>query len=74
MDLVAYPKTGEIWLVNLEPTMGSEIKKLVLVLLFRQMKLIGCLKLSLLHHSPVLSKIIPQEFQFFFNHDKVVLH
>ncbi len=27
MDLVAYPKTGEVWLVNLEPTIGSEIKK-----------------------------------------------
>ncbi|WP_017292493.1 type II toxin-antitoxin system PemK/MazF family toxin [Geminocystis herdmanii] len=27
MDLVAYPKTGEIWLVNLEPTIGSEIRK-----------------------------------------------
>ncbi len=27
MGLVAYPKTGEVWLVNLEPTIGSEIKK-----------------------------------------------
>ena len=25
--MVAYPKTGEVWLVNLEPTIGSEIKK-----------------------------------------------
>ena len=27
MDLVAYPKRSEIWLINLEPTVGSEIRK-----------------------------------------------
>ena len=27
MDLVAYPQRGEIWLINLEPTIGSEIRK-----------------------------------------------
>lgn len=27
MDLVSYPKRSEVWLVNLEPTIGSEIKK-----------------------------------------------
>lgn len=27
MDLVAYPKNGEAWLINLEPTIGSEIRK-----------------------------------------------
>lgn len=27
MDLVAYPKCNEIWLVSLEPTIGSEIRK-----------------------------------------------
>jgi mRNA interferase MazF len=27
MDLVAYPQRSEVWLVSLEPTMGSEIKK-----------------------------------------------
>ena len=25
--MVAYPKRSEIWLINLEPTIGSEIKK-----------------------------------------------
>ncbi len=27
MDLVAYPQRGEVWLVSLEPTIGSEIRK-----------------------------------------------
>ncbi|GAB4237363.1 MAG: type II toxin-antitoxin system PemK/MazF family toxin [Stanieria sp.] len=27
MDLVAYPQRSEVWLVSLEPTMGSEIRK-----------------------------------------------
>ncbi len=27
MDLVAYPQRSEVWLVSLEPTIGSEIKK-----------------------------------------------
>ena len=27
MDSVAYPQRGEIWLINLEPTIGSEIRK-----------------------------------------------
>ena len=27
MDLVAYPQRSEVWLVSLEPTVGSEIRK-----------------------------------------------
>jgi mRNA interferase MazF len=27
MELVGYPQRSEVWLVNLEPTVGSEIKK-----------------------------------------------
>ena len=27
MDLVAYPQRSEVWLVSLEPTIGSEIRK-----------------------------------------------
>lgn len=27
MGVVAYPRRGEIWLVNLNPTIGSEIRK-----------------------------------------------
>ncbi len=27
MDLLAYPQRGEIWLINLKPTIGSEIRK-----------------------------------------------
>jgi mRNA interferase MazF len=27
MDLVVYPQRGEVWLVSLEPTIGSEIRK-----------------------------------------------
>ena len=27
MDLVAYPQRGQVWLVSLEPAVGSEIKK-----------------------------------------------
>ena len=27
MDVVDFPKRSEIWIVSLEPTMGSEIKK-----------------------------------------------
>ena len=27
MDLVAYPQRTEVWLVSLEPTIGSEIRK-----------------------------------------------
>ncbi|MEL6931197.1 MAG: type II toxin-antitoxin system PemK/MazF family toxin [Cyanobacteria bacterium J06600_6] len=27
MDLVSYPHHGEVWLVSLEPTVGSEIRK-----------------------------------------------
>ena len=27
MDLVAYPRRSEVWLVSLEPTIGSEIRK-----------------------------------------------
>jgi mRNA interferase MazF len=27
VDLVTYPQRGDVWLVSLEPTIGSEIKK-----------------------------------------------
>lgn len=27
MDLVAYPQRNEVWVVSLEPTIGSEIRK-----------------------------------------------